>query len=127
MQNGKISKQDALNAGLALLLINMLLLIFWPQRWQVWSATAILVLLMTLPRLFTPFAVVWFKFSEILGALMSRVLLGVIFLVLVCPVGLLRRLAGKDAMRLKPWKKGQESLFLVKDQLFVPSDMEHPF
>ncbi len=46
---------------------------------------------------------------------------------LVLPVGLVRRLLGKDSMRIKSWKKGKESVFRVRDHRFSAKDLEHPY
>jgi len=82
---------------------------------------------MTAPRLFLPFAKFWFSFSNVLGNIVSRVFLTVLFFVMVTPVGLLRRALGKDSMQLKKWGKSQASVFQVRNHLYEPRDLDHPY
>lgn len=58
---------------------------------------------------------------------MSRVLLSVIYLVLLLPMGLLRRCMGKDALRLRWWKDGKDSAFVSRDHTFSKDDLVHPY
>ena len=43
----------------------------------------------------------WWKLSEVLGWINSRVILTVIFLVIFFPVGLIMRILGRDPLRLR--------------------------
>jgi hypothetical protein len=43
----------------------------------------------------------WMKIGHILGWINTRIILGVIFFVLITPIGLVRRLLGKDALSLQ--------------------------
>jgi hypothetical protein len=91
------------------------------------AAIVLQVLTMTAPRLFRPAAVVWLGLSHPLGAVMSRILLGVVFFGLVTPIGLLRRALGKDALRLRAFKANRESVLVARDHTFAPGDLEKPY
>lgn len=69
-----------------------------------WLAASVLVGVITLaaPRLLAPFNRAWFELGQLLGKFVSPVVLLLIFFVLITPVALLARLAGRDALRLKP-------------------------
>lgn len=69
----------------------------------------------------------WLKLSQRLGDLVSTVILTVLFFGLVTPVGLARRVLGKDVLRLKKWKRGAESVFLERNHLYESSDLDHPY
>ena len=58
---------------------------------------------------------------------MSRLVLGLIFFLMVMPVGLIRRLMGKDSLNLKQWKNGQDSVFMVRDITFSKSNIDKPY
>lgn len=88
---------------------------------------AVLLLTLTFPSLFKLPARVWFGFSHMLGSVMTRVLLTVLYAVLVIPMAFLLRIAGKDAMRLKAWRNGEPSAFEVRDITFKAADLERPF
>jgi len=77
--------------------------------------------------LFYPVAVIWLGFSHLLGGVMSKILLTVVFAVVVVPIGLLRQLMGKDSMRLKSWKNGTGSVMQVRNKIFQPEDLNHPY
>jgi polyferredoxin len=79
------------------------------------------------PKIFLPFARIWFGVSNVLGIVMSKVILGVVFFLLVTPMGVVRKLLGKDSMQLKQWKKGTPSVFKMRDHTFTPGEIEKPY
>ena len=56
-------------------------------------------------KILTPLNKLWFKFGVILGKIVSPTIMGIIFFLVVTPIGLLMRLLGKDLLRLKYNKK----------------------
>jgi len=60
--------------------------------------TAALTLLA--PHLLAPFNKAWFHFGQLLGKIVSPVVLGVIFFGLLTPVGVVARLFGRNELRL---------------------------
>lgn len=95
--------------------------------WLEWTAIVGLVVNMIWPAAFTPFAVVWFGLAEVMGAVVSRILLTVLFVGVLTPVGLVRRALGRDAMRLTQWRRGRESVFTVRDHPYTPADIDRPY
>ena len=53
------------------------------------------------PNLLTPFNKAWMKLGDLMGKVVSPVVLGVIFFVLITPVAVIGRLFGRDELRLK--------------------------
>lgn len=45
---------------------------------------------------------VWIGIGDVLGWINTRIILGLLFFVVIMPVGLVMRLAGKDPLRLRP-------------------------
>ncbi|MGD2087381.1 MAG: hypothetical protein PVH61_14450 [Candidatus Aminicenantes bacterium] len=123
----KISKEQAKDAGMALVLILLLLGIFLKQQTFYPYAAAALVVNMILPGIYKPFAVLWFGAATFLGTIISKVLLTIVYIVLVVPVGLIRRLMGKDSLQLKKFKKDGASVFRERDHLFQSTDIENPY
>jgi len=123
----KMSKQQSQDTGMALVLL--LLLVFLKSRQNAWlyAAIALQVVDMVVPRVFAPIAVVWFGLSHILGTVMSKVLLSLLFFGLVTPVGFLRRLLGKDSLKLRAFRASQDSAMLVRNHLFTAKDIERPY
>jgi Saxitoxin biosynthesis operon protein SxtJ len=123
----KISAEQCKDSGLALLLICLICYQAWRQPAYVSAAILILLLVMTCPRIFLPFARFWFALSNMLGSVASRIVLTLFYLVLVLPVGLVRRFIGKDSMQLKCWKQGHGSVFRERNHRFVADDLERPY
>ena len=53
------------------------------------------------PIILKPFYLVWMNFAVVLGWLMTRLILGLLFFVVVSPIGLISRLFGKEFLELK--------------------------
>jgi hypothetical protein len=122
-----MTPKQCTDAGLALVFIFLLVALVGRKDWAVLAAAAATLLLMTAPAVFKPFAVAWFGLSHLLGSVMSRLLLSLVFFGVVTPVAVLRRALGKDPMRLRQWKAGQDSVFTVRDATITAQDLERPF
>lgn len=59
------------------------------------------------PQLLTPLTKYWMGLAHILHKIVSPIVLGVLFFLVVAPVGFLMRLSGKDPLRLKLEPKAQ--------------------
>jgi len=121
------SLDQAKDTAFAAVLILLLLARFWPMPDLVLAAMAVLLLAMVWPRFFSPAARVWFGLSHVIGSVVSKVLLSVIYIVITTPIGLLRRLLGADAMRMRGWKKDETSAFVERSQTFSAKDLEIPY
>ena len=60
-----------------------------------------LALGLTNSQLLTPLNKIWFKFGIFLGKIVSPLVMGIIFFLLVTPIGILMRLFKKDLLNLK--------------------------
>ena len=63
-------------------------------------------------NLLTPLNKLWFKFGLFLGKIISPLIMGAIFFIVVTPIGILMRLLKKDLLNLKYEKK--ESYWVEK-------------
>ncbi|MDR3640298.1 MAG: SxtJ family membrane protein [Humidesulfovibrio sp.] len=91
------------------------------------AAAVVLVLNMTAPRIFGPASRLWFGLSGLMGAVMSKVILTIVYFLVLTPVGLLRRVLGKDTLRLAAFKKGTGSVFHTRSTPFTSADLKTPF
>ncbi|MDY7001074.1 MAG: SxtJ family membrane protein [Thermodesulfobacteriota bacterium] len=123
----KITPKQCTDSGLALILIALLLAYFGKFSWAVPLGIVLALITMVWPAIFKPFAVVWFGFSHLLGTIMSRVLLTLLFFLVVTPIGLVRRMFGADPLRLRQWKKGSGSVFQVRDKTFDSKSLDQPY
>ena len=113
----------------ALALVLLLLIVHAATKRDGFATAAIvaLVVAMTVPLVFRPASVVWFGLSRALGAVMSKVLLAIVFYVVVTPNGLVRRLLGHDSLRLRAFKAGGASVMHSRAHTYGPGDLEKPY
>ena len=71
---------------------------------RIWSlSTAIIFLILGLlnSKVLTPLNKLWFKFGLLLGKVISPLIMGIIFFLVVTPTALIMRIIGKDLLNLK--------------------------
>jgi hypothetical protein len=71
-----------------------------PRWWALAAAAAFLVVGLTIPRLLRPLNLLWFRFGLLLHAIVSPVILGVFFFLVIASLGLAMRAAGKRPLNL---------------------------
>ena len=123
----KCTNEQKKDTGLAITLILLIIVFLTANIRLVPLAIIALVICMSWPPFFSPVAPLWFGFSHFLGNIVSKILLSIIFILVVLPVGLFRRLLGKDSMRLKIWKSDSSSVFVDRDHTYVTKDLEFPY
>ena len=69
--------------------------------WSLILSIIFLVLGLLKSRVLTPLNIIWIKFGILLGKFISPIIMGVIFFLVVTPIGLIMRLVGKDLLNLK--------------------------
>ena len=122
-----VTREQAKDTGMAMVLICLLVWYFFNVKQLFGLALALLITNMVVPQIYKPMAKLWLGLSNLLGAVMSRVLLTVLFFMLVTPIGVLRRVAGKDSLKINKWKKGRESVFYIRDYTYQPKDIDKPY
>ncbi len=122
-----INTKQAGDTGMAMVLIGLLIGLFTGVDLFFKIATLLLVINMIWPTVFRPVARIWLGGSVLLGTVVSKILLTIIFFGLVTPIGVVRRIAGADAMLLKQWQKGSSSVFKERNYQFKAKDIEKPF
>ena len=85
-----------------------LLIAFYPLTYggeiRIWSVITSLIFLVSgllNSKFLTPLNKLWFRFGIFLGKIISPVIMGIIFFLVVTPIGLIMRLLGKDVLNLK--------------------------
>ena len=71
---------------------------------RIWSAVIALIFLVLgilNSNILSPLNKLWFKFGIFLGKIISPIIMGIIFFLVVTPIGLIMRLIGKDVLNLK--------------------------
>ena len=122
-----ISKKQATDTGMAFVLILLLIGLFSGDTMYYKIAIPVLIVNMIFPSVYNPLVVLWLGFSTLLGTVVSKILLGIVYIVLVLPVGLIRRIAGKDSLQLRKFKDGSESVMTERNYTFKATDIEKPY
>jgi hypothetical protein len=93
--------------------------------WPAWIVTLLLADVALLkPAMLKSFYRIWMMLIEHLNRIITHTLLGSIFLLIITPVALSRRLLGKDALHNKNYLPGS---YRIKSQAINKSDIKHPF
>ena len=123
----KISKDQARDTGMAVVLILLLISVFIQHLVYVKIAIGALILTMTFPIFYKYIAVIWLGISHLLGTFVSKILLTLVFFIVVTPVGLFRRIMGYDTMKLKEFRKKQDSVMQIRNITFTKNNIDKPF
>ena len=123
----KITKQQNIDFGVVLTLA-LLLVALWinvPVLFKVCVATLLITALA--PALYTPLSWLWFNLARLIEMVFSQLVLGVIFYLVLTPVGLLRRWLAKDNLHLKCFAKTKSSVFAIRDKKYGKEDLKNQF
>ena len=82
---------------MAMVLLFLLIFVSRKHPWLLYTAMILHVVNMIAPKVFYPIAIFWLGFSDAMGAVMSKVLLSIVYVLVVTPIALLRRISGKDS------------------------------
>ena len=119
LKNINTSKKDirsfGITTGIILLIVSAVLLYHNKELYQSLAiiASAFIGLGIILPVLLKPAYLVWMTFSAILGWVMTRVILSIVFYLIMTPIGLITRLLGEDFLALK--RKDSNSYWNYRD------------
>jgi len=102
-----IKKKDNITFGV-LLFIFFFLVGFYPLKsggvikiWSVVFSLVFLTITIIRPKLFTFFNKLWIEFGMLLGKIISPIVMGIVFLFIITPTGIIVRILKKDIMGLK--------------------------
>jgi hypothetical protein len=127
VRKNTITNDQSRDTGMAMVLLLLILYISLRREEFVFGAMVLHILNMTVPNLYRPIAVLWLGMAHLLGTFVSTILLSIVFFVVVTPMGMLRRLIGKDSLKLRAFKAGRESVMVVRDHTFAGPDIERPY
>lgn len=121
------TQKENIESGLALVVVLLVASLLFQSPLIIRISIGLVVLLIVIPAAFYPVSLLWLNLSHLLGRVSSFLILALIFLLVVTPVGLFRRLIGKDRLRLSQFKKTTTSVFEERNHHFVKDDLLHPF
>ena len=71
------------------------------RLWSLIISVLFLILGIVNSKILSPLNKIWFKFGLILGKIISPIIMGIIFFLVVTPIGFIMKLLGKDLINLK--------------------------
>jgi len=122
-----ITKKKATDTGMAFVLILLLIGFFTKNNFYYKLSIPFLIVNMTYPNFYYYPAVIWLGLTELLGALVSKVILSIIYIIIVLPVSIFRKMIGKDTLQLKEFKKNRISVLKNRNHLFSDKDIKNPY
>ena len=114
IKNIKSEKSDLLKFGITISIILLMIagFLFWKEKesFQILLTFGITscILGIAIPFILKPIYWVWMIFATILGWIMTRVILSLLFYIIFTPIGLILRFFGKQFLELR-WEKSKES------------------
>lgn len=122
-----ITKKQASDSGMAIVLILLLIGLFTGNDLYYKISIPVLIINMIHPMFYYYFAILWLGLSQIIGTVVSKILLSIVFILVVLPVALIRKLMGKDSLQLKKFKKSGSSVMKTRNHIFTSDDIIHPY
>jgi len=93
------------------------------RLWALFISIILCFLSYFLPKVLIIPNKLWIKFGMLLGNIIAPLIMGIIFIFVVTPIGLIMRLIGKDILNQKIdkskksyWKKKEKSISSMKNQ-----------
>ena len=80
--------------------------------WSIVLSLIFLIITIIKPNLFTFLNKLWVKFGFLLGKIISPIVMGLVFFIVVTPIGILVRILKKDVMGLK---RGASSYWIHRE------------
>ncbi len=130
MYNTKVKISSNRSLGLVFFIL-FLCIALWPlindgsiRTWSIIVSIIFLILGILNSKLLSPLNKLWYKLGLALGAIVAPIVMGIIFFLVVTPIGLFMRILGKDLLRKKINKK-VNSYWINRDK--AVSTMKHQF
>ena len=122
-----LRKFGLVTAGMFVLIFGLLLpwlFALRPPIWPWWLAAAFVVPALVRPMALAPVYRLWMRAAGVIGTFNNRILLGVVFFLVVTPIGLLRRALGMDSMNRR---LGGTLSYRVPSAIRDPKSLERPY
>ena len=122
-----ITKDQSRDTGMAMVLILLIAAASRKREGYLIVAMALHVVNMIVPQVYKPLAYLWLGLSDLMGAVVSRILLSIVFFGIVTPIAFIRRISGKDSLKLRVFKGSKDSVMVERNHRFVGKDLESPY
>tara|TARA_B100000787_G_C16166701_1_gene284272 strand:- start:20 stop:412 length:393 start_codon:yes stop_codon:yes gene_type:complete len=94
-----------------------------PIYWLVILSFIFLILGLLNSSVLSPLNKLWFKFGLLLGSIISPIVMGVVFFIVITPIALIMKILGKDLLNLK---KSENNTYWI-EKTGLKSTMKNQF
>ena len=122
--DSKIKISSNRNFGLVFFIV-FLIVALWPLKYEedirLWSlvlSIIFFILGILNSQLLTPLNKLWFKFGMFLGLIVSPIVMGIIYFLVVTPIGIFMRLLGKDSLKISK-AKNASTYWIKRDKQHI--------
>ena len=132
IKNIKGEKSDLRKFGITIGIILLIItgFLFWKEKesFQIFLTFGVVlcVLGVAIPVILKPIYWIWMIFATILGWVMTRVILGLLYFIIITPIGLIPRLFGKQFLDLR-FDKSIDTYWNYRKTQLISSDYEKQF
>ena len=117
----KIKMSSNRNFGFVFFIV-FLIISLWPLQhegqiriWSIVISLIFLILSLMNSKLLTPLNQLWSRFGLLLGNIVAPIVMGLVFFLVVTPVGIVMRILGKDLIR-KKLNKNNKSYWIKREK-----------
>ena len=71
------------------------------KYWSIILSLVFLILGLLKSSILSPLNKLWFKFGLLLGSIISPIVMGIVFFIVITPISLIMKILGKDLLNLK--------------------------
>jgi hypothetical protein len=94
------------------------------RYWPIPFSVLFLIISFYTPKILSKFYVIWVKFGNLIGNVISKIVLFIIFYLLITPIGLILRISGKDLLN-KKMDKGLTTYWIKR--VTQPTSLKNQF
>jgi hypothetical protein len=123
----KATRDQAKDIGMVIAVVCLVLAYYSNDIRAVPFVIIILIINLVFCNIYKPIASVWLRIAHLIGTITSKIILSSVFVLILIPVGIVRQIIGIDSLMLKQWKKGNSSVFKIREHLYEPSDVDKPY
>jgi hypothetical protein len=117
-----MKKEKTLEALLVITTGFLLLFLIYGKQWMLYTSFGAGVSGIFIKPLASLLAKGWFKLGDLLGFVVSKVVLAIMFFIILVPVSFFYNIFNKDILQLK---RTEKSLWKDRDHNYIPDDLKN--
>lgn len=117
----KIDRNKSLEAQLAIVVGFGLIAYFSKNQYFSLSVLCVGLVFLLFPSIGNKVSLLWLKIAELIGGVMSKILLSIVFFAFLLPIATISKIFKKDVLGLK---KPEKSNYVERNHLYTGKDLE---